>query len=215
MLPGASEAHNRSVLEALMSDTPDGETRRSQLREMLLTLRREFQHAGLDLGVSYAETDAIVPDDSVAPAKDPTAYRYEPTTKPGHRLPHAWLTRDGVRVATHDLLGPATYLLLAGTAGSDWVSAAEQLRDEHGLDLVAYRVGPDCELEDPDDSWYAVRGHDEGGAVLVRPDGHVAYRSESAPTSPIQTLCGVLNVIVGEPRAVVPDIEVAELRCAP
>ena len=152
MLPGASEEHNRSVLAALMSDTPDGEMRRSQLREMLLTLRREFQHAGLDLGVSYEGTNAVVPDGSAPPAKDPTAYHYEPTTRPGRRLPHAWLLRDGLRVATHDLLDPGTHLLLAGDKGAEWIAAASEIGPRRGLDIAAYRVGPGCDLQETDGS---------------------------------------------------------------
>lgn len=203
MLPGASAEHNRSVLAALVSDTYDGEVRRSQLREMLFTLRREFQHAGLDLGVSYEGTNAVVPDGSAPPAKDPTAYRYEPATRPGGRLPHAWLLRDGLPLATHDLLGPGTHVLLAGDEGAEWIAAAREIGPRRGLEIAAYRVGRECELQETEGSWSALRGHDRAGAILVRPDGHVAYRAVSAPADVRAALSEALDAVTG--RGVVPD----------
>lgn len=90
------------------------------------------------------------------------------TARPGHRLPHAWLERDGEIVGTHQLLRPGTFLLLTGRDGTGWPEVAAR----HGADL--YRVGHD--LRDPGDRWARLRGHDEDGAVLVRPDGFVAAR---------------------------------------
>jgi 2,4-dichlorophenol 6-monooxygenase len=176
MLPGASEEHNRGVLEGLFSDTADGETRRAQLGEMINTLRREFQHADLDLGYEYADSAVIVPDGSPAPPRDPVGHDYEPVARPGHRLPHAWLRRGDERVSTQQLIVPGNWLLLAGPTGEAWVEAAKTLAADLGLALDAYLVGPGAELDDREGAWASLRGHDDGGAVLVRPDGHVAFR---------------------------------------
>jgi 2,4-dichlorophenol 6-monooxygenase len=181
MLPGAPPEHNRAALEALFADTADGATRRARLREFFHTLRMEFGAADIELGYEYADSGVVVPDGTPAPPRDPTGHRYEQVARPGHRMPHAWLIRDGERVATHRLLRPGSFLLLAGSDGGAWLEAAAAVAPERGVAIEALRVGPDLELADRDGAWTQLRGHDEGGAVLVRPDGHVAMRCLQAP----------------------------------
>jgi 2,4-dichlorophenol 6-monooxygenase len=197
MLPGAGEDHNRAVLTALFSPTADGEMRRSQLQEMLNTLRREMQHADIDLGYEYAESPAVVPDGSDAPPRDPTGHIYEPVARPGHRLPHAWFGRDGEVIATHDLVEAGSFLLLAGSDGKDWVDGAAAIARELAIPLSAYVVGAHGDLRSPDDAWEQLRGHGDGGAVLVRPDGHVAFRALRASVSAQDDLRDALLVSLG------------------
>jgi 2,4-dichlorophenol 6-monooxygenase len=183
MLPGASEEHNRGVLAALYSDSADGETRRAQLEEMIHTLRREFQHADIDLGYEYADNGVVSPDGSAPPPRDPVGHDYRPVARPGHRLPHAWLERGEERVSTHGLLSPGRWLLLAGEAGEAWTTAGDALAAELGLELEGHRVGIG-ELTDVGATWSQLRGHGEEGVVLVRPDGHVAFRAHDAADAP-------------------------------
>jgi 2,4-dichlorophenol 6-monooxygenase len=197
MLPGASEKHNRGVLEALFADTPDGETRRAQLEEMIYTLRREFQHADIDLGFHYGDSRAVVPDGTEPPPRDPVGHRYEPVARPGHRLPHAWLERDGAPVDTHALVAPGAFAVLAGAGGDGWIEAAGRVAQELGVPLVAHRIGPDGDLQDPAGTWAALRGHDDDGMVLVRPDGHVAYRAITRSPQPESDLRGALGTALG------------------
>jgi 2,4-dichlorophenol 6-monooxygenase len=193
MLPGADEDHNRAVLEALFSDSPDGATRRAQLEEMIYTLRREFQHADLDLGYEYADSPAVLADGSPAPDRDPTAHRYLPVARPGHRMPHAWLERGGERIATHHLGRSGRFLLLAGSEGEPWCEAANR----SDVPIDAYRVGAGCDLQDQAGAWSTLRGHGEHGVVLVRPDGHVAFRAASLPGDPAGELQHALEVALG------------------
>ncbi len=96
---------------------------------------------------------------------------------PGSRAPHLWLTRSAQRISTIDLMG--NYLLLAGSGGESWVSAAGAMTHElAGLPLDAYCVGRD--LGDPNGNFAAAYGISSGGASLVRPDGFVAWRSRDA-----------------------------------
>jgi 2-polyprenyl-6-methoxyphenol hydroxylase-like FAD-dependent oxidoreductase len=96
---------------------------------------------------------------------------------PGSRLPHYWLERAGKRVSTLDLTG--RWLLLSGPEGS-WSTAAESAAAAFGgLSLDALRVGG--ELTDPEGRFAESVGIRAGGAVLVRPDGFVAWRREDAP----------------------------------
>jgi 2,4-dichlorophenol 6-monooxygenase len=205
MLPGASEEHNRAVLAELFSDSRRGEMRRAQLEEMLYTLRREFQHAAYDLGFNYGQSPVVTSDATPAPAHDPVGHSYQPTTRPGDRLPHAWLQRDGVEVSTHDLLSAEAFLLLAGPDGQAWCDAATQLADERSLPVIALRVGGDGELQDVLGTWADLCGHGDGGAVLVRPDGHVAFRPMDLAGDPRTCLLEALEIALG--RSSTPAVE--------
>ncbi|WP_369395541.1 FAD-dependent oxidoreductase (plasmid) [Streptomyces sp. CG1] len=91
--------------------------------------------------------------------------------RPGMRVPHAWLTVDGRRRSTVDLPGETFVLLTGGGAG--WAEAARSAAGRLGVPL---RVCGDGEAR--------VRravGITERGALLVRPDGFVAWRCEDGP----------------------------------
>jgi len=197
VLPGAPVEHNRAILAALFSDTPDGRTRRVRLHEFFDTLRMEFGAADIELGFEYGDSPAVVPDGTPAPPRDPAGRDCVAVARPGHRLPHAWLDRDGERVGTHDLLGTGRFLLLAGPRGAPWVAAARELAQERVVPIDALRAGPGGELHGGDGRWYALRGHDDAGAVLVRPDGHVAFRAGSAADDARTALGHALDVALG------------------
>jgi putative polyketide hydroxylase len=88
---------------------------------------------------------------------------------PGSRVPHAWLEREGQRVSTLDLAG-AGFALLAGPEGGDWCGAAAAVAERLEMDLPAFRI--------PDEAWCRAAGVGKRGALLVRPDGFVAWRAE-------------------------------------
>ena len=177
VLPTAPEEHNRSALETLFSDSADGRTRQERLRGFFDTLRMEFAAADIELGFEYADSPAVVPDETPAPPRDPAGLNYVQTARPGHRLPHAWLERYGRRIATHELVEPGAFVLLCGNEDEDWLRPAHEAAEHLGLNLHVHAIGPDQDLRDADDEFARLRGHDERGAILVRPDGHVAYRS--------------------------------------
>ena len=145
----------------------------------------------------YADSPGIVPDGSEAPPRDPVGYEYVQVARPGHRLPHAWLERDGERIPTHDLVDPGSFLLIAGTDGGGWCDAAERLSQDLEVPLNAYRVAPDGDLVDPDGVWSELRGHGADGVVLVRPDGHVAFRATSISDDAEDELRRALEVALG------------------
>lgn len=180
VMASAPSEHNRAVLEALFADSTEGAHRRARLSEYFHTMRMEGQAADMELGFEYGASPAVLPDGSEAPPRDPTGREYLPTTRPGHRLPHAWLDRYGNSVPTHGLLRPGRFLLLAGDDGEAWCAAAKELAGEWGVDIDAHRIGPTADLRDRDGGWEAIRGHGDSGAILVRPDGHVAWRSFAA-----------------------------------
>ena len=124
----------------------------------------------------------------------------ELTGLPGTRLPHLWLQRQGQRISTLDLLD-GRFVLLAGPAGTPWQTAAPGVAGSLGIDLVAYRLELDGDLLDLKDGWQAKLGMSAEGAVLVRPDGFVAWRASILPTSPEHMLEQVISSILCRPTA--------------
>jgi 2,4-dichlorophenol 6-monooxygenase len=197
LLTGAPAEHNRGVLAALFADDAEGRHRRARLGEYFHTMRMEGQAADIELGFAYGDSPAVTPDGTPAPPRDPTGHLSVPVTRPGHRLPHAWLDRYGTSLSTHALLRPGRFLLLAGDRAQPWCEAALDVARRHGFAVDAHRVGPDAELRDRDGAWAQLRGHDEHGAILVRPDGHVCFRSATAAADPHAAVSAALHRALG------------------
>ena len=107
--------------------------------------------------------------------------------QPGTRAPHVAITLGGRELSTIDLYG-RRFVLLAGTGGAAWISAAERVRRQLGIPLDAYRFG----VELAGAGGAAAHGIGTDGALLVRPDGFVGWRTETADEDPELTLERVL-----------------------
>jgi len=141
------------------------------------------------LGQRYASSAVL------GPAHDGVYGReLEQRAVPGIRAPHLWLDRDGVRISVHDLFHDA-FVLLTGEAGAaGWVDAAARAAGGTRVPLRAYRVGPagsGAELVDVEGAWASRYGD---GAVLVRPDGYVAWRSAGPDDDLADALRTLLSV---------------------
>ncbi|MCF2531063.1 FAD-dependent oxidoreductase [Yinghuangia soli] len=147
---------------------------------------------GVVLGYRYT-AGAVVGADTDAPVL-PEGFR-PPDGAPGTRAPHLWVRREGERVSLLDLYESRFVLLTgAGTAGQAWRHAATGL----GADIDVYGLQPDRAgisaataadlVTDEDADWADVHGVHPGGAVLVRPDGFVAWRSPDAASDCGQVL---------------------------
>lgn len=125
----------------------------------------------VEYGYSY-ESAAVVPDGSASPAAVDGIRVYQPSTRPGSPLPHAWIgDEDGNRRPVKDLVAPGRFLLIAGEEGEPWCDAARKLAAEADLPLDAVRIGHlDGDLYDPRCTWLRQRQIGRGGAILVRPD---------------------------------------------
>jgi 2-polyprenyl-6-methoxyphenol hydroxylase-like FAD-dependent oxidoreductase len=157
-------------------------------------LLRRRTDAGLVLGCAY-ESSAVVPDWTAPPAAADPYAEYVPTARPGHRAPHVALERRGEALSTLDLFG-CRLVLLAGEAGQVWCAAGRR-RAEMGVPIEAYRIGgADADVTSRGD-WREAYGIEEGGAVLVRPDGHVAWRRRGSSTDPESDLGQALRRILG------------------
>ncbi len=129
---------------------------------------------GVEMNQRYASS-AVIPDEQAGPEtwqRDPELY-LQPTTRPGAKIPHAWLIdRCGQRISTLDVTGQGQFSLVTGLSGQAWAQAAEQL----GLPFLRTVVIGTPGLQDVYCNWQRLREIDEAGALLVRPDGVVAWR---------------------------------------
>lgn len=122
------------------------------------------------------------------------------TGEPGSRAPHMWLNRADGRISTLDLYERSMVLLSSADGSGGWHTAAGEVARRLSVPLDSYRVGggPDAELSpESGTDWAEVHGVTADGAVLVRPDGFVAWRSEGPSADPAaalrEALEGVLN----------------------
>ncbi|MFE0646977.1 FAD-dependent oxidoreductase [Streptomyces sp. NPDC059534] len=122
------------------------------------------------------------------------------TGEPGSRAPHMWLNRAGTEVSTLDLYERSLVLLSSEDGAGGWHAAATRLGHELSVPLDSYRIGdgPDAELSPASDTdWAEAHGVTADGAVLVRPDGFVGWRSAEASADPEAALRQALAAILG------------------
>lgn len=102
--------------------------------------------------------------------------------RPGSRAPHFWVDYQGRRISTLDLAGKS-FVLLAGAEGTGWLEAIQHAKSAPRIDVVAYRAGPEGELTSSKGVFETAAGISPRGAILVRPDGFVAWRQRRHSTN--------------------------------
>lgn len=187
----------RANMEARKLDTPEAAEQRAKLRRAIELKNYEFNSHGIEIGQRYRSA-AVVPDGTPEPqpTRDPELY-YHATTWPGARLPHCWLEHEGRRVSTLDLAGKGRFSLFTGIGGDRWTIAAADVAARTGLEIASFVIGPGRDVLDTYDDWARVSEVGESGCVLVRPDAHVAWRSQSMVDDPSEALTEVLERILG------------------
>ncbi len=164
----------------LLDDTPQGAATREKVgREFTEIMSQEWHTLGVHLGYRYEGSPICWPDGTEAPPDDPRSYA--PTTRPGHRAPHAWLA-DGH--STLDLFGRGFTLLGFGATAHD----AAPLIDAARTRKVSLTFAT---IDEPQ-----VAPLYERKFVLMRPDGHVAWRGDRMPDDPLR----VVDLVRGAPE---------------
>ncbi|HWT23274.1 MAG TPA: FAD-dependent monooxygenase [Solirubrobacteraceae bacterium] len=203
----------RANMEVRKEDSARGAEAREKLRAAIEFKNYEFNAHGVELGQRYRSA-AVVPDGTPEPPydRDPELY-YHPTTWPGARLPHVWLEHQGEKltshdvaakgekVSTHDLAGKGRFALFTGIGGEAWTHAAARVSARTGVEIAAYVIGPGREVLDTYDDWARAAEVGESGCVLVRPDAHVAWRSQTIVEDPTAVLGQVMDRLLGRSAA--------------
>ena len=183
MGPGAAAQGKRLATGEVTPDVLGAE-----IQEILDAQVGHFHSPGRELGFCY-ENGALIPDGTSLPkVKDPDR-DYIPCARPGARAPHLWLQRNGRRVSSLDLYGRRFVLLASAAQAAAWRQAADQAFPQVDLFVIGENA------IDMDGNWRALYGV-EDGAVLLRPDGHVAWRASKAPADPARGLQEALDLIL-------------------
>ena len=169
----------------LDGDSNTAVQKRKAIADAIEAQRGHFSFQGLDLGFTYG--GPLILSDGVT-TEHSTVSRYVPTTDPGARLPHAWLTLNQKPVSSLDLVA-GRFSLLTGSEAKVWANAGREF--ENWLQVLQINRNG---LADPDNQWQNVFGLEPDRALLIRPDGHIAWRSPRAVTDPIAELEKVIAV---------------------
>lgn len=193
LIPGAPPQVNAAAFHTLLSDSFEGEWARARMHEVLQTQRMEFCAHDMELGFHY-DSSAVIADGTPAPKRDPMGGQYIPTARPGHRLPHAWLVKEGQQRSTHDLTGHGRFTVLTGPKDAVWKTAVTAASAKLGLALDHVSLGDEATFANG--SWQTLSGCGDDGALLVRPDTHVGWRSAHAPEDATQALTETLSALL-------------------
>lgn len=159
----------------LLRQTKRSDRLRRQMAEAIPGQEEHFVASGLEFGYAYRST---LIDTSEGPCPDGDVARYQPITHPGARLPHAVISGgDGIERSTHDVITRRGLTMFTADANS-WIEILSDAALPVPLTVVA--VSPDGGGHLSAVDLLEVGEH---GAVVVRPDGHVVWRTRSGPTA--------------------------------
>lgn len=160
-----------AMRNAMYADSEKGKTVREKIGKRILELGNlENEAIGLEAGYRYDDSPIV---DTQGEGEPPSFHidKFIPSTYPGSRIPPVWLS-DGSAVM--DLLGDQfTLIRFSEIDISDFIKEAEALnfpleildiRDEHVANIYERKL------------------------ILVRPDQHVAWRGNQAPSDVTQVL---------------------------
>jgi 2-polyprenyl-6-methoxyphenol hydroxylase-like FAD-dependent oxidoreductase len=163
-----SRTTDPALINLIDDPTPEGEAARRQIGDDIMRNRaKTFISDGIALGYRY-ESPIVIGDGTPAPVD--SVMHYEQTSRPGSRAPHAWIASGR---STLDLFGKDFVLMRFGTdapSGAGLAAAAS----ERGVPFEEVNIAA------PD-----IARLYERKLVLVRPDGHVAWRSDHLPDDPL------------------------------
>ncbi len=222
MNTGIQDAHNLAwKLAAVLRRQAAPALLQTYEAERLPIARATVAEATSRLASSQDRLHGGRPQEGMAQAKDPLAmilgYRYvsdailnvggnatpaavipdslQLEAAPGTRAPHVWLEWQGKHISILDLFR-TQFVLLVSESGSSWLEAAHALIAQQKYALAAYSVGDEADLIDREHQWTSTYKMVPDGAILIRPDGFLAWRTDGKETDPRQTLERVLKHVL-------------------
>jgi 2-polyprenyl-6-methoxyphenol hydroxylase-like FAD-dependent oxidoreductase len=142
-----------------------------------------YDDVSMELGQIYRSEGIIGADESLPDAMRPDQWKGQP----GTRAPHIWITKEGEKLSTLDLFQKSWVLI---TANKKWKDAAEG----QNLKIVSdnYLLGKDFIADDPQ-NFEELYGIGENGAILVRPDGFIAWKTKEFIGDEVKALSEVVK----------------------
>lgn len=193
-------------LRTFYSNSEEGRRKTNAVEQAMTFLDEEFHAHGVENGYVYvegalagtAETEQPIPEDRLV---------YHPSSAPGHRVPHSWLQRaDGQRASTVDLCAAGRFSLLVDYSAENWSHALHETNHSLSKLVDVVRVGKGGEWTPEDNTWEQLREVSATGAILMRPDGIVAWRSARLPETPTHDLDSALARIAATRMSASPSV---------
>jgi hypothetical protein len=174
-------------------ETDEGVEARKAIAEGINAQRELVASHGQQFGFQY-ESSAVVPDGTELIESSVAEYR--PTARPGARAPHSWVKSGGDVISTIDVYDGG-FTLLTGADNSAWASGANRVHEDLGIPVHVWGLGIDLLPVDETVADLLERyGLDSAGALLIRPDGFVGFRSASRANDEYSSLKSALSEIL-------------------
>lgn len=160
-----------------------------------LGIDKPVSDANIDLGYRYQSAAVISEDGEYLVQGDPR----ESAGLPGTRAPHLFIEHEGRQLSTLDLFG-RNFTVLVGSDGGGWEESMNLAADNYGARLDTHVIGGPHGLVDPEGTFAAQYGITPTGAVLVRPDGFIAWRAATDAEANAQTISAALATVLHRER---------------
>jgi 2-polyprenyl-6-methoxyphenol hydroxylase-like FAD-dependent oxidoreductase len=157
-------------------------------------LPAEVDDPSIELGARYQSVAVSIDNDEPTPPLDDPA---QPGGRLGARAPHLPVEVAGLPASTLDLAG-AGFTLLAAPDGEAWCVIAAEIAEALHVPLAAHCVGAAGYVTDPTGQFAATFGLTPSGAVLLRPDGVIAWRADHLAENYGETLRNVISVLLSQ-----------------
>jgi putative polyketide hydroxylase len=151
-------------------------------QEMLMRVRKSLdmpQPTAFSVIYGYRYRSAAVSHEY-----DDALFENEPSGRSGTRAPHIWLHHNDKQISILDLYG-SNFVLLAGSNGQCWHELFATAASRLGISVDRYSIGQNQPYRDGNGSFLASYRISDSGAVLVRPDGFIAWRAQNAATQSV------------------------------
>jgi len=184
---------DKSFLSVIETETDEGARARATIAEGVKAQQAQLANHGQQFGFQY-ESSAVVPDGTEIIESSLAEYR--PTARPGARAPHSWVKLGGSVISTIDVYD-GSFILFTGPRNSAWATAAHRVHADLGIPLKTFALGRDLRPTDESLSDLLDRyGLEPTGAMLIRPDGFVGFRSAGDTNDEYATLLSALSEIL-------------------
>lgn len=172
----------------------EGQKARKDAANALKIKEYEFSAQGVEMNQRY-NSNAIISEKEPEQWLNDKELFLQATTRPGAKIPHAWLVNEkGKKVSTLDIVGQGKFTLITGISGQKWIVAVNKLNLEY---LRSITIGS-LECQDPYYEWYKLREIEEDGALLVRPDGFIAWRQKKLPNMKQEQIDDFLKKVIAQ-----------------
>jgi putative polyketide hydroxylase len=152
--------------------------------EMLRRVRKSqqtLQPTGFSVIHGYRYRSAAV----ISEDENDVLFENEPSGSPGTRAPHVWLMHNGKQISILDLYG-RNFVLLTGSHRQSWHKVFTDVESRLGISVDVYIIGPGQKYINGDSNFLSSYGISSSGAVLVRPDGFIAWRAQNVTAHPAE-----------------------------